>query len=203
MAGKSPGPLARKKTAFIFVVSGPSGSGKSTLLERLLQDKALSRRLVKSVSFTTRPKRSGEKNKKDYFFITPEQFSQERKAKKLLEWTRYLGYDYASSRDFIERQLRLGRHILLCLDWKGACRIKRLYPENTVTIFVLPPSLGILRHRIKQRCQKTTRREIQQRLQLARQEFTLARRYDYSLINKKLSQAARDLKAIILQEINA
>lgn len=191
----------QKKRGLIFVVSGPSGSGKTTLLEKLLKDRELRGRLVKSVSFATRPRRSGEKDKKDYFFITEALFKKMRKQKKILEWTRYLGYYYATPKDFVEKELARGRHIILCLDIRGALRIKKLYPKNTVTIFILPPSVEILQERIKGRCRRTRMEEIKQRLELAQEEFLASHKYDYSIVNKNLQDAVRELRGIVLKEI--
>jgi guanylate kinase len=158
--------------------------------------------LVKSVSLTTRPRRSGEKNSRDYFFISQRQFIEKRRLEKILEWTRYLGYYYATPRDCVERQLKKGRSIILSLDLRGALRIKRLYPRNTVTIFIAPPSLEVLRKRIEGRCHKTAKSEIRQRLGLARREILSSRRYDYCLMNKSLRRAAGSLREIILKEVN-
>lgn len=190
-----------KKQGLIFVISGPSGSGKTTLAGGLLCDAALKNKLVRSVSLTTRPRRSCERNKKDYFFISEKRFQQELKAKKILEWTKYLGYYYATPRDFIEGQLDKARNIMLCLDLKGAFTIKRRYPMNTVTIFVVPPSLDTLWHRITGRCAKTKKEEVRQRVELAREELSAAGRYDYCVVNKELNQARKELKGIILKEI--
>ena len=191
----------RDKQGLIFIVSGPSGSGKTTLVKKLLGNKTLKNKLVRSISLTTRPKRSGEQDKKDYFFASDMRFNQERKAKKILEWTRYLGYYYATPRDFVERQLSRARHVILCLDLKGAFSIKRRYPHNTVTIFVIPPSLNTLLHRMTARCNKTKEEEVKQRLELAREELAVAARYDYCVVNKDLNQATKQLQGIILKEI--
>lgn len=191
-----------KNRKLIFVISGPSGSGKTTLLKELLKHKELKKRLIKSLSFTTRPQRQGEQNKRDYFFITKAEFKQRRQAKKILEWTRYLGYYYATPRDFLDKQLKKGKHIILCLDLKGALKIKRLYPKNTVTIFIMPPSLEALHNRIEGRCNKTKQEEIKQRLKLAREELLASRKYDYCLVNKNLSQAVKELQGIILKGID-
>jgi guanylate kinase len=190
-----------KKPGLIFVVSGPSGSGKTTLLARLLEQGALRNKLVKSISFTTRPKRSGERDKKDYFFISQKKFQELRKAKKILEWTKYLGYYYATPKDFLERQLKNGRHAILCLDLKGALKIKQLYPENTVTIFVMPPSLRVLWERIRKRCQQTRKEEIRQRLQLAKFELLAKEVYDYCLVNQEIRKIVSQLRGVILKEI--
>ncbi len=185
----------------IFVISGPSGSGKTTLVKRLLRDRSLRKILVHSISLTTRHKRSKERNKKDYFFITEKQFNEERKAKKILEWTRYLGYYYATPKDFVENQLKYGGNVILCLDLAGARKIKKLYPRNTRTIFVEPPSIDVLHSRIRNRCHKTAHEEISQRLGLAQQEISSARQYDYSLVNQDLDLGVQELKRIIVENI--
>ena len=190
-----------KKQGLIFIISGPSGSGKTTLAKNLLGNKTLKNKLVRSISFTTRPRRSGEQDKKDYFFINEKRFKQERKAKKILEWTKYLGYYYATPKEFMERQLNKAKNVILCLDVKGAFTIKRQYPRNAVTIFVVPPSLDTLVHRITARCHKTKEEEVRQRLTLAQQELSVCDRYDYCVVNKDLNQATKQLQGIILKEI--
>lgn len=150
---------------------------------------------------TTRPKRSGEQDRKDYYFISQEQFREEKKAKKLLEWTRYLGYYYATPKDFLERQLEKLKSVILCLNLKGTLEIKQLYPQNSVTIFVMPPSHAALLERMRKRCSKTKAQEVKQRLRLAQKELLAAKRYDYSLVNHDIQQATRQLKEIILKEI--
>ena len=194
--------MALSKTGIIFVISGPSGSGKTTLAKNLLKAVDLKNKLVKSVSFTTRPQRPGEVDGKDYFFISERQFREQKKAKKILEWTRYLGYYYATSKDFVERYRRVGRHILLCLDFKGALKIKQVYSHNTVTIFIMPPSLEALRDRIRKRSRATREDEISLRMRLAGKELSAARSYDYCILNKELAAAVRELKKIVLEKIS-
>ena len=192
-----------KKRGLLFIVSGPSGSGKTTLLKNLLSRQDLKCKLTRSISFTTRHKRSGEQEKKDYFFISERRFKKEQEAQNLLEWTRYLGYYYATPKDFIERQLKEAKNIILCLDLKGALTLKRRYQQNTVTIFVMPPSQDTLLERITQRCNKTKEEEVKQRLKLAQEELAARARYDYCMVNKDLSQATQQLKGIILKEITS
>lgn len=139
------------------MISGPSGSGKTTLANSLLSDKMLGRALVRSISFTTRPKRTGEKDHKDYFFITKEEFQQKLKNKKILEWTKYLGYYYGTSREFVDGELQKGKSIVFCLDLKGAVKLKEIYPKETVTVFVKASTFDELRQRISKRCSKTKR----------------------------------------------
>jgi len=145
--------------------------------------------------------RPGEQDKKDYFFVSRKTFQRLLKAKKILEWTRYLGYYYATLKDFTEGQLEQGKSLVLCLDSKGARRIKRLYPKNTVTIFVLPPSLDALRERISKRSYKTKPRELNLRMRMAKKELVLAGAYDHCLLNADLKQGVKELKNIILNKM--
>lgn len=191
----------RQDKGLIFIVSGPSGSGKTTLVKKLIHHRSLKKRLTRSISCTTRPQRSGEKNARDYFFITQQQFQEKLRQKKILEWTKYLGYDYATPRDFLERQLEKRKHLILCLDLRGALKVKRLYPKNTTLIFILPPSWAQLRKRIRRRCPRTPDEEIKRRLQLAKIEMTAVNRFDYCLVNRNLAQTLKDLKDIIVQSI--
>lgn len=191
-----------KIRGLIFVISGPSGSGKTTLLNRLLKTTPLKNKLSRSISFTTRPRRSGERNGRDYLFVTETEFKDRLKKKKILEWTRYLGYYYATPKDSVESRIRQGRDIALCLDLKGARKIRQAYPNNTITIFILPPSIESLRERMHRRCRKTRREEVANRVKLAKEEMRASRSYDYRVVNHRLSQAAGELQKIILKETN-
>ncbi len=186
---------------YIFVISGPSGSGKTTLAEKIIKGALLKNKIKKGISFTTRPKRSNERDKKDYFFITEEQFKQNLRAKKILEWTKYLGYYYGTFREFMDEQIRRGMNVLLCVDLKGAARLKRFYPSNTVTIFIMPPSFEELRERIEKRCSEIKRREVHMRVKLARKEVLSAANFDYCVVNKNLGKTVKQLKDIILIKI--
>jgi guanylate kinase len=185
----------------VFVISGPSGSGKTTLAERLLKERKLKNLLAKSVSATTRPKRSKERQGRDYFFFKQDTFQKALRAKKFLEWTKYLGYYYATPRSFLEGQLKKGVNLLLCLDLRGARQIKKLYPHNAVTVFVKPPSLSALRERIEKRCSRTKKEEVSRRLRLAKKELAGVKEYDYSLVNNKLDPTVKALGRIVLKQI--
>jgi guanylate kinase len=185
------------------VISGPSGSGKTTLAEALAKDKRLSSRLTKSISATTRPKRTGERQGRDYFFLSRRDFLKRRRKKKILEWTRYLGYYYGTPREFVEKKLAQGVSVVSCLDSRGVAQLKRLYPKDIRTIFVVPPSLAELEKRIIRRSPKLAQKEIKNRLRLARQELFLADRYDYRIINTKFAQALKEVKSIVRKELGA
>jgi guanylate kinase len=186
--------------ALIFVIAGPSGSGKTTLARQVLRSRRLKGKLGKTTSFTTRPKRSGEKEGRDYFFITPRQFRQYNKEKKIIEYTRYLGYYYGTPRTSIEKKLRRGKSLLMCLDLRGVKAISRLFPESVVTIFVRPPSLAALGARMEKRC-PTRDIELKKRLGLAKEELKAIRDFDYRVFNKDLPRAVGALERIILKHI--
>ena len=190
-----------KKKGFLFVFSGPSGSGKTTLIRGLLKDKDIKNKLSKSVSFTTRPKRKDEKDKRDYFFITQEKFREFLRRKKILEWTKYLDSYYATPKDFIDKHLKKGRHIVLCLDTKGATRLRAIYPENTVAIFILPPKTVTLKYRIRSRSKEVTEEDLLMRLSLANKEIAASKLYDYRIINDDFHLALEELKGIVIRYI--
>lgn len=194
---------SKNKFGKIFVISGPSGSGKTTLLTSLIQDKTTKNLLVKSCSITTRPKRCKEKEAKEYYFVNSLEFKRLLKAKKILEWTRYLGYYYGTPRGPLEQQLNSGKSVGLCLDLKGARILKKIYPDNTVTIFILPPSLNVLKERIQKRSRQTSLKEVKQRILLAGREMQAARKFDYCILNQNLPKALKELKEIVLQESSA
>lgn len=189
-----------RKRGFIFVISGPSGSGKTTLIKNLLKDKGLTNTLVKSVSFTTRPKRANEKNRRDYFFITPQRFKALLRGKKIIEWTRYLGYYYGTPKDYLDGELRKGGHIVLCLDTNGAQKIKNIYPANSISIFILPPKIEALKERIRSRS-RIKKENLLERLKLAKKEIALSQHYDYKIMNDNLQLALKEVKDIIFERI--
>lgn len=195
-----PGPATAKpgrNKGLIFVLSGPSGSGKTTLARTVLKQPRLKPIFLRPVSFTTRPKRPGERQGRDYYFVSTKEFQELRKAKKILECTRYLGYDYGTPGNVIRQASGKGLHLILCLDAKGARFVKRAYPGRVITIFVKPPSLSIARERILSRSAATKVNELTQRLQLANQELGYASRYDYCLVNDNLNKSIRQIQGII------
>lgn len=188
------------KEAKIFVLSGPSGSGKTTLAEALLKDRALGKKVKRSISFTTRSPRPNEKQGKDYFFITEEEFMRGRRAKKILEWTRYLGYYYGTAKEFVDSRLRTANSLVLCLDIKGARKIRSLYPRNSVLVFIMPPSIEELERRIKGRCSGMSETELRKRLARAKEEIKEAGSFDYRLVNKDFKAAVSRLKQIVRKQ---
>lgn len=193
--------MAKNKKGILVIISGPSGSGKTTLAERIIKEKGLKNRLKKSISFTTRLMRSGESAGKDYSFISEEEFLKLRGAKKILEWTKYLGYYYGTSKDFVDQELALGNNIVLCVDLKGVSRLKKLFPVNSVSIFIMPPSLEILKQRIQSRCNRIKEGEVIKRIDLAKKEMLRAGNFDFCLKNEDLRAAIKQLKSFILKQL--
>src|SRR3989338_1190736 len=180
----------------LFIISAPSGSGKTTLCKRLLEDNL---GLVPSISATTRSPRPGETDGIDYHFITKGDFERMAAGKEFLEYEENFGNLYGTPKRFIEDSLEKGRSILLSIDVKGAMKVKRAYPKESVMIFILPPSLKALRQRLKRR-QADGAKTISDRSKLAKNEMARKERYDYRIVNDRLTSAYKKLKAIIIKE---
>lgn len=178
----------------IFVLSSPSGGGKTTIRNCFLKQCSL----TNSISCTTRPPRQGEKDKKDYFFVSERVFKRKIEKDEFAEWARVLGNYYGTPKQFLEKEIKK-RDVLLGIDVKGARQIKRVYKEQAVLIFITPPSLKELKKRLKNR-KTENRKEIARRLKLASQEMKQINRYDYLVINKDLKGCVENIKAIIKAE---
>lgn len=180
----------------IFIVSAPSGCGKTTLCKKLLKDKL---KLHRSVSITTRSPRRGERDGADYFFVSAEKFIRMIDAKELLEYEENFGYLYGTPKRAVESLLAKGKNVLLSIDVKGAMNVRKIYPKNSVLIFVMPPSMEELKKRLESR-EADTAKSISNRLKTAKQEVACKDRYDYIVINDRLDAAYKKLKDIILLE---
>ncbi len=186
----------------MIIISGPSGSGKTTLAEKIIEEKGLKNRLKKSISFTTRLTRSGERDGKDYFFISAEEFRKLRGEKKILEWTKYLGYYYGTPKEFIDKELALGNNIVLCVDLKGVTNLRKFFSGGSISVFIMPPSLEVLKQRIQNRCSKIKDEEVIKRLRLAKKEMRQADQFDFCLKNDDLQESIKQLKDFILKEVS-
>lgn len=186
---------ARKEK--IFVVSAPSGCGKTTLCNKLLADGL---GLADSVSMTTRRPRPLEKKGTDYIFVSRRRFLAMIKRGDFLEYEENFGNLYGTPRRFIEANLLKGKPILLSIDVKGAMKIRRSYPANSVLIFILPPSIKVLKTRLHLR-KSDSAEEVKRRLSLAKKEMAYKNKYDYKIVNDKLEDAYRALKKVVLKEL--
>lgn len=185
-------------SAKLFVVSAPSGSGKTTLCNKLLKD-GLS--LKRSISMTTRPPRRSEKDGVDYHFVSGKYFRDTIKKNGFLEHEENFGFLYGTPKKFIERHLKAGDNVLLSIDVKGAMNVKKEYPEESVLIFILPPSLSALKERLQAR-RSEDKSAISARLKLAKREMAYKKRYDYTVVNDRLDAAYKKLKEIVIKEIS-
>lgn len=179
----------------LFVVSAPSGTGKTTVVERLAQrlpDLALSR------SYTSRLARPGETDGVDYNFITRARFETMIAADEFLEWADVFGNLYGTCASDVERHVSGGRDIVLVIDVQGARQVRKRY-QNTVGVFVLPPSFETLEQRLRGRS-KDPEDAMQRRLQTARNEVAAFTEYDYVVVNDELEACVDRLRAIVLAE---
>jgi guanylate kinase len=184
-----------KQRGFLVVLSGPSSAGKNTLLGAVVGKVP---GLVYSVSVTTRPPRLGEEHGVDYYFLTPDEFHALRASGGLLEWAEYCGYLYGTPRRFVEESLAKGHVVITDIDIEGARQIRHTMPDG-VFVFLMPPSLAELGKRIRNRG-ADSEEAIAARMAKAVQEMKCVVDYDYWILNADLSEAARDLIAIVLAE---
>jgi guanylate kinase len=176
----------------IFVITAPSGTGKTTLLKPLM-DADL--RLRFSISYTTRPRRAGEVDGKDYFFVSPEEFGRLRDQGALAEFVEQFGYGYGTSREWVVDMVNKGGDLVFDLDSRGARALKKEFPQGTL-IFILPPNLAELERRLKGRG-GMDHEELARRLANGRAELGEAHWYDYLVINDDKAVALSQLQAIV------
>ncbi|MDZ7667183.1 MAG: guanylate kinase [Desulfotignum sp.] len=180
----------------LFVISAPSGAGKTTLIKQVM---GRFPGVSYSVSHTTRPPRPGEIHGKDYFFVSREVFRQMIDAQAWLEWAQVHANFYGTSRTFVREQLAAGKHLLLDIDVQGARQIMDSGLDS-VTVFIMPPSLEVLRDRLKSRGTDSPE-TIALRLENAKKEIALKHLYQYVVINDDLDIAANQLCAIFEKEM--
>ena len=183
---------------YILVLSSPSGAGKSTLARTLIQDPDLPTPKL-SISVTTRPRRPSEIDGTHYHFIDEVAFLQRRDQGALLEWAEVHGNFYGTPREPVERALGQGHVVLFDIDWQGTEQVRAAMPEDTVTVFILPPSFQELRARIVRRAEDKPD-VIERRLENAREEMGHWRDYDYVLVNEDLDAAYAQLRAVYVAE---
>jgi len=179
----------------LFVICAPSGAGKTSLVNRLVKQ---FKRLQVSVSYTTRPKRSREKDGVNYFFVDTQEFESLRDNHKMLEYANVFGHYYGTSKEWVEKELANGQDIILEIDWQGAEQVRKNFPDS-VHVFILPPSMDSLRERITKRAQDKPD-VIERRLDEAHEEMTHVREFDYIVVNDLYAVALSQLKSIIYTE---
>ncbi len=184
------------RKGLLIVISAGSGAGKSTLCRMLLKNR---KNLIFSISATTRMPRPGEKEGKDYFFVTEAAFKAMRQRGELVEWAKvHSQHSYGTPRSYLERMRNAGKDVLLDIDVQGALQVKRKFPE-AVLIFVTTPTFEELERRLRSRSSETEA-QVRQRLKDARQELKYLPFYDYNVVNDRLPLALKRLEAILESE---
>ncbi len=182
--------------AFVLVVSGPSGAGKSSICEGVLaQDSSVQ----PCVTTTTRAKRPGEADGVDYHFVSEAAFDEKLARGEFLEQAEVYGFRYGATLDAISTALAGGQAMMLDVDVQGAETWKQVFKDRCVTVFVLPPSIAVLKKRLEGR-RTEAEPAFQRRMQNAREELGRADSYDYLVVNHSLEQAIGELQAIICVE---
>lgn len=177
----------------LFIISAPSGAGKTSLVHALLD---IDKRIDLSVSYTTREPRSGERNGKDYHFVSRETFLEMAKQGEFMESAEVYGNLYGTSQTWISREIANGRDILLEIDWQGAAQVRKMFPD-CISIFILPPSIAELEQRLKGRG-KDDDAVIAKRMAAVREDVAHIAEFNYVIINDNLSDALRELNAVVL-----
>src|SRR5574340_671145 len=177
----------------LFVISAPSGAGKTSLVQALLN---INPGIELSVSYTTRNPRPGERDGKDYHFVSRETFVIMMERGEFLESAEVYGNLYGTSQTWISHVTSEGRDILLEIDWQGAAQVRRLFPE-CISVFILPPSMEALEQRLKGRA-KDDGQVIAKRMAAVREDVAHIAEFDYVIINDNLDEALRELNAVML-----
>lgn len=178
----------------LIIFAAPSGSGKTTIIKRLL---ALGYPLNFSISATTRSPRSGEIDGKDYHFLSEADFRKHIEERNFVEWEEvYSGCFYGTLKSEIEKHLNQGEHVVFDVDVVGALNIKKEYRERALAIFVMPPSLEVLKERLLIRASESEE-TLQMRLAKAAHEMSFAPQFDLILVNNQIDDTVKEVREII------
>jgi len=179
----------------LLVFSAPSGSGKTTIVRYLMEQASLN--LDFSISATSREKRGKEIDGKDYHFISAKAFKKHIEQKDFIEWEEvYTNNFYGTLKTEVERIWSLGKHVIFDIDVVGGLRIKKKFPEQTLAIFVQPPSIEEMERRLRNR-KTDTEEKIKERVEKAERELQFANNFDVILINDNLEAAKKEARKLV------
>jgi guanylate kinase len=185
-----------ERRGLMFVLSSPSGAGKTTL-SRLLIERMSGLRM--SVSVTTRAKRPGEVEGRDYLFVDKVRFEEMVKRNELLEWAVVFDNRYGTPRAPVEAALSAGQDVLFDIDWQGTQQLREKARADVVSVFILPPSVADLERRLHSRAQDS-QQVIRSRMSRASHEMSHWAEYDYIVINRELDAAFAEVQSILKAE---
>lgn len=183
-----------KRKGMLVIISGPSGSGKGTVVKNLNPQKGY----ALSISLTTRKKREGEIDGKDYFFCSKEEFIKKRDQNELLEHAEFCGNLYGTPKSYVDSQIANGKAVILEIDVEGALQVREKF-NDCVLIFLIPPNIQELRNRLVGRNTEDSL-TIERRLTRAEQEVKFIYEYDYLVINNEIQKTVESIDAIIEAE---
>lgn len=181
------------KIGKLYIISAPSGAGKTSLVRQLVADTP---DLRVSISHTTRTMRPGERDGRDYYFVSVAEFQAMQAQQAFLEHAQVFDNFYGTARQTVQDYLDGGLDVVLEIDWQGAKQIKRLLPES-VAIFILPPSIAVLEQRLRSRGQDDGQ-VIARRMRDAVTEIGHYQEFDYLVVNDDFDEALAELKSIII-----
>ena len=185
-----------RNKGLMLVLSSPSGAGKTSICKSLLK---LDKNIKLSISVTTRPKRSEEKNGEDYLFVDNKKFSRMLKKNYFLEQASVFGHNYGTPKKMVEDKLFKGEDLLFDIDWQGAQQLRSKMREDVVSVFILPPNKKELEKRLKERGQDSPE-VVLERMSSASKEITHWAEYDYVLVNTKLEESVLKVYNILKAE---
>ncbi len=177
----------------LLPIAAPSGTGKTTVCHNLMQG---DERFLFSVSCTTRPPRPNERDGVDYYFITRQQFEEFISTDKFVEWEEVFGNYYGTLKSAVSEALEKHKILLLDIDVKGALNIKKLYPQQTISIFLLPPSFDELERRLNKRGTDDDQSLAIRKARLAT-EVAYSKQFDRVIVNDHLDDTVNQIKKII------
>ncbi|MCI5060146.1 MAG: guanylate kinase [Alphaproteobacteria bacterium] len=185
-----------KRRGLMYVLSSPSGAGKTTISRALLKQND---NLVVSVSATTRPRRAGEVQGQDYYFVDTAEFNRMVDDGEMLEHAKVFGHYYGTPRAPVEKALEAGKDVIFDIDWQGTQQLSEMARDDLVTVFILPPSAKELENRLRNRSKDTleTDTQIRDRMAKANDEMTHYSEYDYVLINRDIDEAIKRTQMIL------
>lgn len=187
------------KRGKFFIVSAPSGAGKTTIIDKVIEDLSF---LEKTVSYTTRKIRPGEKDKISYNFISLEEFKDLEEKNLLAEYAKVHGNYYGTSIKYVEDELKKGKILIKDIDVQGTKILKEKFPELVITIFIKVPNDELKKRLINRKTDSP--KNIDERLQNAKLEIETLEKtniYDYTILNDNLNSAVEKIKKIILKEV--